>query len=109
LAGYKSSVLPFLYQFEIHGKDLVYMPDGVRSESYTQPLENGFLLSSSSILTRNKITGAEIRYQVSLIYSLGSHHLFHIYPTEDLMKEEVRRFGPYDLFDVGSLFVKPVR
>ena len=35
LAGYKSSVLPFLYQFEIHGKDLVYMPDGVRSESYT--------------------------------------------------------------------------
>nr|UCJ01054.1 replicase [Apple chlorotic leaf spot virus] len=109
LAGYKSSVLPFLYQFEIHGKDLVYMPDGVRSESYTQPLENGYLLSSSSILTRNKSTGNEIRYQVSLIYSLGSHHLFHIYPTEDLMKEEVRRFGPYDLFDVGSLFVKPVR
>nr|UCJ01117.1 replicase [Apple chlorotic leaf spot virus] len=109
LAGYKSSVLPFLYQFEIHGKDLVYMPDGVRSESYTQPLENGFLLSSSSILTKNKVTGVEIKYQVSLIYSLGSHHLFHIYPTEDLMKEEVRRFGPYDLFDVGSLFVKPVR
>nr|CCK73640.1 hypothetical protein [Apple chlorotic leaf spot virus] len=109
LAGYKSSVLPFLYQFEIHGKDLVYMPDGVRSESYTQPLENGFLLSSSSILVRNKATGVEIRYQVSLVYSLGSHHLFHIYPTEDLMKEEVRRFGPYDLFDVGSLFVKPVR
>nr|UCJ00994.1 replicase [Apple chlorotic leaf spot virus] len=109
LAGYKSSVLPFLYQFEIHGKDLVYMPDGVRSESYTQPLENGFLLSSSSILTRNKTTGVELKYQVSLIYSLGSHHLFHIYPTEDLMKEEVRRFGPYDLFDVGSLFVKPVR
>nr|CAB46073.1 216 K polyprotein [Apple chlorotic leaf spot virus] len=109
LAGYKSSVLPFLYQFEIHGKDLVYMPDGVRSESYTQPLENGYLLSSSSILVRNKTTGVEMRYQVSLIYSLGSHHLFHIYPTEDLMKEEVRRFGPYDLFDVGSLFVKPVR
>ena len=109
LAGYKSSVLPFLYQFEIHGKDLVYMPDGVRSESYTQPLENGFLLSSSSILVRNKVTGVEMRYQVSLIYSLGSHHLFHIYPTEDLLKEEVRRFGPYDLFDVGSLFVKPVR
>nr|ATB18115.1 RNA replicase [Apple chlorotic leaf spot virus] len=109
LAGYKSSVLPFLYQFEIHGKDLVYMPDGVRSESYTQPLENGFLLSSSSILTKNKTTGVEMKYQVSLIYSLGSHHLFHIYPTEDLMKEEVRRFGPYDLFDVGSLFVKPVR
>nr|UCJ00979.1 replicase [Apple chlorotic leaf spot virus] len=109
LAGYKSSVLPFLYQFEIHGKDLVYMPDGVRSESYTQPLENGFLLSSSSILTRNKTTGVEMKYQVSLVYSLGSHHLFHIYPTEDLMKEEVRRFGPYDLFDVGSLFVKPVR
>nr|BCA25686.1 RNA polymerase [Apple chlorotic leaf spot virus] len=109
LAGYKSSVLPFLYQFEIHGKDLVYMPDGVRSESYTQPLENGFLLSSSSILIRNNTTGVEMRYQVSLIYSLGSHHLFHIYPTEDLMKEEVRRFGPYDLFDVGSLFVKPVR
>nr|QIB98880.1 RNA polymerase [Apple chlorotic leaf spot virus] len=109
LAGYKSSVFPFLYQFEIHGKDLVYMPDGVRSESYTQPLENGFLLSSSSILIKNKITGVEVRYQVSLVYSLGSHHLFHIYPTEDLMKEEVRRFGPYDLFDVGSLFVKPVR
>nr|BCA25698.1 replicase [Apple chlorotic leaf spot virus] len=109
LAGYKSSVLPFLYQFEIHGKDLVYMPDGVRSESYTQPLENGFLLSSSSILVKDKITGAETKYQVSLTYSLGSHHLFHIYPTEDLMKEEVRRFGPYDLFDVGSLFVKPVR
>nr|UCJ01006.1 replicase [Apple chlorotic leaf spot virus] len=109
LAGYKSSVLPFLYQFEIHGKDLVYMPDGVRSESYTQPLENGFLLSSSSIITKNKTTGVEMRYQVSLVYSLGSHHLFHIYPTEDLMKEEVRRFGPYDLFDVGSLFVKPVR
>ena len=109
LAGYKSSVLPFLYQFEIHGKDLVYMPDGVRSESYTQPLENGYLLSSSSILVKNKVSGVETRYQVSLIYSLGSHHLFHIYPTEDLMKEEVRRFGPYDLFDVGSLFVKPVR
>nr|QIB98889.1 RNA polymerase [Apple chlorotic leaf spot virus] len=109
LAGYKSSVFPFLYQFEIHGKDLVYMPDGVRSESYTQPLENGFLLSSSSILVKNRITGVEVRYQVSLVYSLGSHHLFHIYPTEDLMKEEVRRFGPYDLFDVGSLFVKPVR
>nr|AGW07336.1 RNA polymerase [Apple chlorotic leaf spot virus] len=109
LAGYKSSVLPFLYQFEIHDKDLVYMPDGVRSESYTQPLENGYLLSSSSILVQNKKTGAELRYQVSLVYSLGSHHLFHIYPTEDLLKEEVRRFGPYDLFDVGSLFVKPVR
>nr|ARK38718.1 RNA-dependent RNA polymerase [Apple chlorotic leaf spot virus] len=109
LAGYKSSVLPFLYQFEIHGKDLVYMPDGVRSESYTQPLENGYLLSSSSILVRNRTSGVEIRYQVSLVYSLGSHHLFHIYPTENLLKEEVRRFGPYDLFDVGSLFVKPVR
>nr|UCJ01045.1 replicase [Apple chlorotic leaf spot virus] len=109
LAGYKSSVLPFLYQFEIHGKDLVYMPDGVRSESYTQPLENGYLLSSSSILVKNEVNKTETRYQVSLIYSLGSHHLFHIYPTEDLMKEEVRRFGPYDLFDVGSLFVKPVR
>nr|UCJ00982.1 replicase [Apple chlorotic leaf spot virus] len=109
LAGYKSSVLPFLYQFEIHGKDLVYMPDGVRSESYTQPLENGYLLSSSSILVRDRTTGVEVKYQVSLTYSLGSHHLFHIYPTEDLMKEEVRRFGPYDLFDVGSLFVKPVR
>nr|AXL94165.1 replication-associated protein [Apple chlorotic leaf spot virus] len=109
LAGYKSSVLPFLYQFEIHGKDLVYMPDGVRSESYTQPLENGYLLSSSSILVQDRKTGAELRYQVSLTYSLGSHHLFHIFPTEDLLKEEVRRFGPYDLFDVGSLFVKPVR
>lgn len=109
LAGYKSSVLPFLYQFEIHGKDLVYMPDGVRSESYTQPLENGYLLSSSSILVKDRTTGVEVRYQVSLTYSLGSHHLFHIYPTENLMKEEVRRFGPYDLFDVGSLFVKPVR
>nr|QGW35759.1 polyprotein [Apple chlorotic leaf spot virus] len=109
LAGYKSSVLPFLYQFEIHGKDLVYMPDGVRSESYTQPLENGYLLSSSSILVQNRKTGAELRYQVSLVYSLGSHHLFHIFPTEVLLKEEVRRFGPCDLFDVGSLFVKPVR
>nr|ABY71563.1 polymerase [Apple chlorotic leaf spot virus] len=109
LAGYRSSVLPFLYQFEISGKDLIYMPDGVRSESYTQPLENGYLLSSNSIIIFDHCKKKEIRYQISLIYSLGSHHLFHIFPCQDLMKEEVRRFGPYDLFDVGSLFVRPVR
>nr|AYA62503.1 polymerase [Peach chlorotic leaf spot virus] len=109
LAGYRSSVLPFLYQFEISGKDLIYMPDGIRSESYTQPLENGYLLSSNSIIIFDHCTKKEIRYQISLIYSLGSHHLFHIFPCQNLIKEEVRRFGPYDLFDVGSLFVKPVR
>nr|WHE45772.1 polyprotein [Peach chlorotic leaf spot virus] len=109
LAGYRSSVLPFLYQFEISGRDLIYMPDGVRSESYTQPLENGYLLSSNSIVIFDHCTKKEIRYQISLVYSLGSHHLFHIFPCQDLLKEEVRRFGPYDLFDVGSLFVRPVR
>ncbi|AAW55581.1 216 kDa protein [Trichovirus armeniacae] len=109
LAGYRSSILPFIYQFEIQGKNLIYLPDGVRSESYSQPLENGYLLNTNSISVENKKTGGFKRYQISLIYSLGSHHLFHIFPCENLIPEETRRFGPYDLFDVGALFVKPVR
>nr|BCA25706.1 RNA polymerase [Apricot pseudo-chlorotic leaf spot virus] len=109
LAGYRSSILPFIYQFEIQGKNLIYSPDGIRSESYSQPIENGYLLNTNSILVENKRTGGFKRYQISLTYSLGSHHLFHIFPCENLIPEETRRFGPYDLFDVGTLFVKPVR
>ncbi|QIA61761.1 putative replicase [cherry latent virus 1] len=109
MAGYRSSVLPFLYQFEIKGNELIYMPDGIRSESYTQPIGNGYLLNTNSITVVDKNDKREKRYQVSLVYSLGSHHLFHIFPNENLLPEEKRRFGPYDVFDVGSLFVKPVR
>nr|UCJ00657.1 replicase [Peach mosaic virus] len=108
LKGYKSSVLPFLYKFEIEGDNLVYMPDGVRSESYTQPIENGYLLSTNCInfVDSNK---RRRQYSVTLVYTLGSHHVFHISPELGTIDDEVRRFGPYDLFDVGVLFKQPVR
>nr|AGK63259.1 replicase [Cherry mottle leaf virus] len=108
LKGYKSSVLPFLYEFEIDKGNLIYMPDGSRSESYTQSIENGYLLSTNCISFKNK-DGVRKQYSVSLVYTLGSHHVFHIFPNLGLIEDEVRRFGPYDLFDVGSLFKKPVR
>ncbi|QDR50348.1 RNA-dependent RNA polymerase [Mexico trichovirus] len=108
MKGYKSSILPFLYEFELDGDKLIYMPDGVRSESYTQSIENGYLLATSSISFKNK-DGARKQYSVSLVYSLGSHHVFHIFPSQGLIEDDVRRFGPYDIFDVGTLFKTPVR
>nr|AOY07772.1 replicase [Cherry mottle leaf virus] len=108
LKGYKSSVLPFLYEFEIDKGNLIYMPDGSRSESYTQSIENGYLLSTNCISFLNK-DGVRKQYSVTLVYTLGSHHVFHIFPNMGLIEDEIRRFGPYDLFDVGSLFKKPVR
>nr|UBZ26003.1 replicase [Cherry mottle leaf virus] len=108
LKGYKSSVLPFLYEFEIDKGNLIYMPDGSRSESYTQSIENGYLLSTNCISFKNK-DGLRKQYSVTLVYTLGSHHVFHIFPNMGLIEDEIRRFGPYDLFDVGALFKKPVR
>nr|ANI85503.1 replicase [Asian prunus virus 2] len=70
LAGAKESLNPWCYSFHRQGSKLTFFPDGVQSESYTQPLSSGYILKASKIVCPS----GQI-YSVDLVYSAFAHHV----------------------------------
>ncbi|QPI34838.1 replicase [Camellia ringspot associated virus 4] len=73
LAGSKTSLNPWCYTFEIYGDDLIFSPDGVASESYTQPLSGSYLLRTSTVNC-----GQGLVYHIDIVKTTFAHHLISI-------------------------------
>nr|QQG34609.1 RdRp [Avocado betaflexivirus 1] len=101
LFGHKKSILPKVYTFEIMGEDFSFAPDGRVSEAYIQPLAGG------DILRMNHIGKGDNYYTVTLLRSIGAHHLLHFRRGGvDDIHEKVRQFGTYPCIDIGPVFGK---
>nr|QTW49391.1 replicase polyprotein [Soybean carlavirus 1] len=97
LARSKRSLYPWCYQYEIVGDDLLFFPDGVRSEGYVQPLRGGYLLDTSKIL----LPDGDV-YCVDILCSKFAHHLIAI-TRGDMVVPKIRSFGPFDATGVRDL------
>nr|ANI85498.1 replicase [Asian prunus virus 2] len=97
LAGAKESLNPWCYSFHRHGSKLTFFPDGVRSESYTQPLSSGYILKASKIICPS----GQI-YSVDLVYSVFAHHVVSI-TKGSLPGLERRFFSNFDATGVKHL------
>lgn len=98
--GYKSSLNPAIYSFELSKDEVIFSPDGVVTESYVQPIDCGRLLAMSRIECSNGC------YAVDLQYTIGAHHVFTLNRVSDplIIHEKNRFFGPYQCVDAGDLF-----
>nr|AHA59506.2 replicase [Cherry rusty mottle associated virus] len=96
LAGARTSLNPWAYEFKIKGDKLIYAPDGVWSESYEQPLAAGQLLKYNKIMTRNG------SYSVQVRDSIFSHCLV-IINKDDLINEEFRVFSDFDAISIRRI------
>nr|AKN20442.1 replicase [Cherry rusty mottle associated virus] len=96
LAGARTSLNPWAYEFKIKGEKLIYAPDGVWAESYEQPLAAGQLLKFNKIITRNGTYSVQVR---DSIYS----HCLVIINRDDLLNEEYRVFSDFDAISISRL------
>nr|AHA59468.2 replicase [Cherry rusty mottle associated virus] len=96
LAGSRTSLNPWAYDFKIKGDKLIYAPDGVWSESYEQPLAAGQLLKYNKIMTRNG------SYSVQVRDSIFSHCIV-IINRDDLVNEEFRVFSDFDAISIHRI------
>nr|ASJ27555.1 replicase [Asian prunus virus 1] len=97
LAGAQESLNPWCYSFQRHGSKLTFFPDGVQSESYTQPLSAGYILQASKIICPS----GQI-YSVDLVYSAFAHHIISI-TKGDLPGLERRFFSNFEATGVKHL------
>nr|ANI85513.1 replicase [Asian prunus virus 3] len=97
LAGAKESLNPWCYGFQRHGSKLTFFPDGVQSESYTQPLSAGYILQASKIVCPSGQV-----YSVDLVYSAFAHHIVSI-TRGDLPGLERRFFSNFEATGVKHL------
>ncbi|AFI61519.1 unnamed protein product [american hop latent virus] len=97
LSGAKESLNRWCYTFEIKDSNLLFYPDGVRSEGYVQPLRNGFLLKANRIVLADGTV-----YGVGLICSKFAHHLVAITKGSEL-NVDYRSFGPFEAVACNGL------
>nr|AVD50422.1 RNA-dependent RNA polymerase [Cherry green ring mottle virus] len=96
LAGARSSLNPWAYDFKIKGDKLLYAPDGIWSEAYEQPLAAGQLLKYNKIRTR---VGD---YSVQVRDSMFSHCLV-IINRDQLLNESYRVFSDFDAVSIHGI------
>nr|ATB18077.1 RNA-dependent RNA polymerase [Cherry green ring mottle virus] len=96
LAGARSSLNPWAYDFKIKGDKLIYAPDGVWSESYEQPLAAGQLLKYNKIKTRVGDYSVQVRDQVF-------SHCLVIINRDSLVNEEYRVFSDFDAVSISPI------
>nr|AHJ80324.1 replicase [Cherry rusty mottle associated virus] len=96
LAGARTSLNPWAYEFKIKGDKMIYAPDGVWSESYEQPLSAGQLLKFNKIMTRNGSYSVQVR---DSIYS----HCLVIINRDELLCEEFRVFSDFDAISIRRI------
>nr|QQG34553.1 RdRp [Tagetes carlavirus 1] len=89
IAGARASLNKWCYTFELVGKDLLFYPDGVRTEGYQQPLHCGYLLK-----TRRLILNDGSYYNVDIVQSKFAHHLISISRGKE-SGPTIRAFGPF--------------
>ncbi|QED44835.1 replicase [Garlic yellow virus] len=100
LIGSKESMNKWCYEYEIHDDKLHYFPDGVRSESYIQPLECTYLLKTSKILTDSGLV-----YCIDVLSSKFSHHVISI-TLGDAVVKECNSFSGFEA--IGTTFAKRI-
>nr|WLJ60513.1 MAG: RNA-dependent RNA polymerase [Hemp virus T] len=96
LNGSKSSLNPELYSFKIVGDRVVFAPDGNYSESYTQP-------KRCDILRLRGLNVGSKKYAVTMLKSVGAHHLVFIKKMSYLNEPEVRFFDTPSAVDFNLL------
>nr|AGI62184.1 replicase [Cherry rusty mottle associated virus] len=96
LAGARTSLNPWAYEFKIKGDKMIYAPDGVWAESYEQPLSAGQLLKFNRIMTRNGVYSVQVR---DSIYS----HCLVIINRDELLCEEFRVFSDFDAISIRRI------
>nr|UCJ00282.1 RNA-dependent RNA polymerase [Cherry green ring mottle virus] len=96
LAGVRSSLNPWAYDFKIKGDKLIYAPDGVWSESYEQPLTSGQLLRYNKIKTRVGDYSVQVRDQMF-------SHCLVIINRDSLINEEYRVFSDFDAVSISPI------
>nr|UCJ00268.1 RNA-dependent RNA polymerase [Cherry green ring mottle virus] len=96
LAGVRSSLNPWAYDFKIKGDKLIYAPDGVWSESYEQPLASGQLLRYNKIKTRVGDYSVQVRDQMF-------SHCLVIINRDSLINEEYRVFSDFDAVSISPI------
>nr|BCA25760.1 replicase [Cherry green ring mottle virus] len=96
LAGVRSSLNPWAYDFKIKGDKLIYAPDGVWSESYEQPLASGQLLKYNKIKTRVGDYSVQVRDQMF-------SHCLVIINRDSLVNEDYRVFSDFDAVSLSPI------
>nr|QED43221.1 replicase [Garlic common latent virus] len=90
LKGVKFSLNKWCYDFDVEGDDLIFYPDGVRTESYTQPLSGCFYLKVGTL----KLLDGSV-YHIDVIHSAFSHHLISITAGE-AVRAPTNSFSNFD-------------
>ncbi|AIZ76637.2 replicase polyprotein [Elderberry carlavirus E] len=97
LMGASSSLHKWCYTYELKGSNLLFYPDGVRSEGYEQPAKGGYLLRTNKIELPCGLT-----YCVDIIHSKFAHHLVAITKGEAITNT-YRSYGPFDAVSCTGL------
>lgn len=90
LKGVKFSLNKWCYDFDVEGDDLIFYPDGVRTESYTQPLSGCFYLKVGTL----KLLDGSI-YHIDVVHSTFCHHLISITAGE-AVRAPTNSFSNFD-------------
>nr|QED43227.1 replicase [Garlic common latent virus] len=90
LKGVKFSLNKWCYDFDVEGDDLIFYPDGVRTESYTQPLSGCFYLKVGTL----KLLDGSV-YHIDVIHSTFCHHLISITAGE-AVRAPTNSFSNFD-------------
>ncbi|UXX34121.1 replicase [Stevia carlavirus 1] len=89
LSGSEQSLNKWCYTFEMIKGDLIFYPDGVRTEGYQQPLSSGYLLKTRRLILNNGDF-----YNVDVVQSKFAHHLISITKGR-YAGPTIRAFGPF--------------
>nr|QED43569.1 replicase [Garlic latent virus] len=90
LKGVKFSLNKWCYDFDVEGDDLIFYPDGVRTESYTQPLSGCFYLKVGTL----KLLDGSV-YHIDVVHSTFCHHLISITAGE-AVRAPTNSFSNFD-------------
>lgn len=97
LAGSKTSLNAWAYDYEVKGDRLFFFPDGVREEGYDQPVSTALLLKAKTVT----LPSGEV-YCVDLLHSKFSHHLIS-FTKGNLTVENSRTFGNFEAISTEAL------
>ncbi|QCY49482.1 RNA-dependent RNA polymerase [Shallot virus S] len=86
----KESMNHWCYEYEIEGDDLLFYPDGVRSEGYIQPKDCIYLLKTNKIVTTSGLV-----YNIDIISSKFAHHVIAI-TQGDCIRAKFNSFSGFD-------------
>jgi len=92
------SSYPELYTLHYKGESLIYTPEGDFSGAYTQPTR------ANIWLLINRICGAEINLQVTVLESKFAHHIIAITRT-NLIDKQFNNFGVLNRYWLDDIFV----